>query len=438
MSYKEETNVSAEKRRTVCRIYKGATAIAANRISRTVVLVLAVAMLIIGGYNVVTAPTVMECYGVIGWGLMAAILGAMACYLASNPLKSTEIEQGLYRAGVVNSAGESPILIAVIPLDGNAYRLAFLASGVPISEWKDKQAAIEAALNMVITRIAQGKTRREIEITCIDGAVRFPDMISFNETRFGLSDTELLLGKDITGAKILMDLSVIPHALIGGATGSGKTILLKSLLIQSVNKGMKVVVIDLKGGADYSETWNANATLLMSHEHVQTALEGIVDEMERRKQVFHSAGTKDIDTYNEQNSDKLVRIVIGCDEIADLLVVKGLSKEEKETVQDITAMLSKIARQGRAFGIHLLLATQRPDADVLSGQIKSNMGLRVCGRANDILSRIILDDDSASELIPSDAQGLFIDQDGVIFKAPYCTDEDFEKGGKYERGANSR
>lgn len=438
MSYKEDANVNTEKRRAFCRIYKGAKTIGGNRISRAVVLALAIAMLIIGGYNVVTASTAMECYGAIGWGLMAAILGALACYLASNPLKSTEIEQGLYRAGVVNSAGESPILIAVTSLDGNAHRLAFLASGVPISEWKDKQAAIEAALNVVITRVSQGKNRREIEITCIDGTVQFPDMISFNETRFGLSNTELLLGKDITGTKILMDLSVIPHALIGGATGSGKTILLKSLLIQSVNKGMKVVVIDLKGGADYSETWNANATLLMSHEHVLTALEGIVDEMERRKQVFHSAGTKDIDAYNERNFDKLERIVIGCDEIVDLLVVKGLSKEEKETVQSITAMLSKIARQGRAFGIHLMLATQRPDADVLNGQIKSNMGLRVCGRANDILSRIILDNDSASELIPSDAQGLFIDQDGVMFKAPYCTDEDFEKGGKHERGANSR
>lgn len=430
MSYKEETNISAEKRRTACRIYRGATTIASNKASRALVLTLTIVMLIIGGYSVATASTVMEWYGIAGWGMILAIMGAIACYMASNPLKSTEIEQGLYRAGVVNSAGESPILMVSIPLDGNAHRLVFLASGVPITEWKDRQAAIEAALNVVITRIAQGKNRREIEITCIDGAAQFPDRIPFIETRFGLSNTELLLGKDITGAKILMDLSVIPHALIGGATGSGKTILLKSLLIQSVNKGMHVVVIDLKGGADYSETWNANATLLMSHEHVQTELEGIVDEMEHRKQEFHSAGTKDIDAYNEGCTDKLERIVIGCDEIADLLVAKGVTKEEKERIQAITAMLSKIARQGRAFGIHLLLATQRPDADVLNGQIKSNMGLRICGRANDILSRIILDDDSASELIPSDAQGLFIDQDGVVFKAPYCTDKDFEKGGR--------
>ena len=435
--YKEETNVDTEKRRVACRIYKGSATLTANRTRRVVIMAMIAILTIVECCRFVIASSIGTRYEVIMQCLMAVLLGLIVCYLVSNPLRSTEIEQGLYRAGIVNSAGEPPILLSMISEESGAYRMIFLTNGIPILEWKDNQASIEGSLNVVITRISQGRNRRTIEIICMNGSAQFPTMIPFEETRFGLNDSELLLGVDIAHHKSAMDLSVVPHALIGGATGSGKTILLKSLLIQAINKGMNVVVIDLKGGADYSEIWNEKALLLLSHADAQSKLQKILEEMENRKSLFHSEGTKDINAYNDQHVDKIRRVVIGCDEIADLLAVKGLSKEEKETVQDITAMLSKIARQGRAFGIHLLLATQRPDADVLNGQIKSNMGLRICGRANDMLSRIILDDDSASELIPSDAQGLFIDQDGLMFKSPYCTDEDLEKGGRYEGGTYS-
>lgn len=431
MKYKESTNIRTEKQRAACRIYKGGVTLATSRGASAVVFTL-IAIVAMGVcYRAVAASSVWDCYELAMQALMIAVLGTVVCYVVSNPVRTTEVEQGLYRAGIVNAAGESPILLSMVSKGNNAYQMVFLANGISISEWKDRQANIECSLNVIVTKISQGKNRRTIEIRCVTGSAHYPEMVPFTEARFGLNNSELLLGVDIAHSKILMDLSVVPHVLIGGATGSGKTILLKSLLIQCINKGMEVIVIDLKGGADYSESWNEKALLLMSHEAVQSKLGDVLEEMEHRKQLFHSEGTKDIDAYNEQHDDKISRIVVGCDEIADLLVVKGLSKEEKERTQDITAMLSKLARQGRAFGIHLILATQRPDADVLNGQIKSNMGLRICGRANDILSRIILDDDSASELIPSDAQGLFIDQDGVIFKAPYCTDEDLEKGGRY-------
>ena len=89
---------------------------------------------------------------------------------------------------------------------------------------------------------------------------------------------------------------------------------------------------------------------------------------------------------------------------------------------NIDRMLSTIARQGRAFGIHLILATQRPDANVLPGQIKNNMDFRVCGRAGNVLSQIILDNTSAAEQIPKDARGRFITGDGTVFQG-YLLDE---------------
>ena len=111
--------------------------------------------------------------------------------------------------------------------------------------------------------------------------------------------------------------------------------------------------------------------------------------------------------------------------MAEVLDKTGLSKEQKELVTKIENKLSVIARQGRAFGIHLILATQRPDANILSGQIRNNIDYRVCGRADNVLSQIILDNTDAADKIPKDAQGLFVNHEGSVFRA-YLFDEEWK------------
>lgn len=108
--------------------------------------------------------------------------------------------------------------------------------------------------------------------------------------------------------------------------------------------------------------------------------------------------------------------------MAELLDKNGLCKEDKEQVSRIESKLSVIARQGRAFGIHLILTTQRPDATILTGQIRNNIDCRVCGRADSVLSQIILDSSDAADRIPKDAQGRFLMHDGTIFQG-YLFDE---------------
>lgn len=111
--------------------------------------------------------------------------------------------------------------------------------------------------------------------------------------------------------------------------------------------------------------------------------------------------------------------------MAEVLDKTGLSKDQKELVTKIESKLSVIARQGRAFGIHLILATQRPDANILSGQIRNNIDYRVCGRADNVLSQIILDNADAADKIPKDAQGLFVNHEGMVFRA-YLFDEEWK------------
>ena len=118
----------------------------------------------------------------------------------------------------------------------------------------------------------------------------------------------------------------------------------------------------------------------------------------------------------------LPRLIFACDEVAEMLDKTGADNERKKLLAQIENRLSTIARQGRAFGIHLILATQRPDATIIPGQIRNNMDFRVCGRADSVLSQIILDNTSAAEQIPKDARGRFITGDGTVFQG-YLFDE---------------
>ena len=145
--------------------------------------------------------------------------------------------------------------------------------------------------------------------------------------------------------------------------------------------------------------------------------------MEERKRLFNAVDAANITEYREKAGDYMQRIVFACDEVAELLDRTGADKERKELLAQIEARLALIARQGRAFGIHLILATQRPDANILPGQIKNNMNVRICGRADTTLSTIIIGDGRAAEQIPHDAQGRFLMEDGTVFQAYYFNDD---------------
>ena len=148
----------------------------------------------------------------------------------------------------------------------------------------------------------------------------------------------------------------------------------------------------------------------------------LVDELQRRKALLAASGQSNIDRYNEATGEDLPRYIFACDEIAEVLDKTGLTKEQKEIVGKIENKLSMIARQGRAFGIHLILATQRPDAQLIPGQIRNNLDCRICGRAERVLSELVLDSTAAAEQIPKDARGRFLLHDGTLFQAHWFDD----------------
>ena len=149
----------------------------------------------------------------------------------------------------------------------------------------------------------------------------------------------------------------------------------------------------------------------------------LVHMLEQRKATFLSVGCANLDEYNQKLGCCVPRCIFACDEVAELLDRTGADNEKKKLLAQIENRLSTIARQGRAFGIHLILATQRPDAMIIPGQIRNNMDFRVCGRADSVLSQIILDNTSAAEQIPKDARGRFITGDGTVFQGYLFNEE---------------
>lgn len=323
----------------------------------------------------------------------------------------------LHRIGMTNSAGEVPMLLTRTrdKRHSNVEILEFDAVGIPLTEWEKERGYIEAALNVNIVKIIEGRNKRRILLHVVPADSGLPDFIEWDDRYLTDDDSTLVFGKSQLGMESV-DLSKIPHILLGGSTGSGKSILLKVLLVQSLKKNAIVSIADFKGGVDFPRIWHDKCKMCFDEGSLLALLTELTYELERRKRLFRDAGCANLNDYNKQSAVPLQRHIFACDEVAEVLDKTGLTKEQKERIGLIENRLSIIARQGRAFGIHLILATQRPDANILSGQIRNNIDCRVCGRADTILSQIILDNTTAAEQIPKDKAGRFILHDGMVFQ----------------------
>lgn len=349
------------------------------------------------------------------FGLGAIIL----LYLLGRPLSARHIHNALFQAGIRNAASEAPFLLEQrMDNDSEIVILKLYAPGITLAMIQDKQAEIEAALNAYVADIQLKSRINTIYLHIVKAKTVLTASEPWNIKYLSHKSFELALGRSLSGIKYI-NLSVTPHVLIGGTTGSGKSVLLKSLLMQCAIKGAVIYIADFKGGVDFGQAWEENCTMCYDMGTLKQILDNLTSELYRRRESFKSMDCPNLDSYNQRVQEDLPRIVFACDEVAELLDKTGVSKEMKSEIDIIISELSTIARLGRAFGIHLILATQRPDATILPGQIKNNADIRICGRADQVLSQIILDNTDAKDRIPKNICGRFITQDGVMFQGFY-------------------
>ena len=351
------------------------------------------------------------------------VAGIVVTILILTPIGKRSVQKQLQTIGLVNHAEAVPELKSKRKDKQNSKITIweFTSQGIPLKAWKDKKEAIETALDITIVKMKNGSGKSRVLIHAVPAVSDLPDIIKWKDKYLSQQSFVLNLGESFTGP-VTMDLARVPHILLGGATGSGKSVLLKLLLMQANKKGANVCIADFKGGVDFPPVWHKECRMCFEEQSTLELLTELAEELERRKRLLKAAGLPNIDHYNAVTGENLQRYIFACDELAEMLDKTGLTKEQKEIVVKIESKLSIIARQGRAFGIHLILATQRPDSTILNGQIKNNINCRICGRADNVLSMIILDNTDAADQIPEDAQGRFLLHDGTIFQAYWFDD----------------
>ncbi len=223
------------------------------------------------------------------------------------------------------------------------------------------------------------------------------EILNTREFRERRHNTMIALGKDVAGQEWLANLAKMPHLLVAGATGSGKSVCLNSIIIslfyQNNPDDLKLILVDPKrvefpiyNGLPY-----LLAPVITDVPKTINALKWCLNEMDRRFDVLAAAGKRNLDSYNATAAEKMSVIVVVIDELADLMVAAA---------RDVEAAIIRLAQMARAVGIHLVLATQRPSVDILTGLIKANIPARIAfAVSSSIDSRTILDSQGAEKLL---------------------------------------
>jgi S-DNA-T family DNA segregation ATPase FtsK/SpoIIIE len=346
-----------------------------------------------------------------------------------------------------------------------------LPSGLKVNQISNisKDLARSLAKTSVrIVEVIEGKDTIGIEVPRED---RQPVLLSevlssktYDESR---SPITVALGKDISGSAVVADLSSMPHLLVAGTTGSGKSVAINAMLISILYKAspeqVRMILIDPKmlELSVYEDIPHLLAPVITDMKEASSGLRWCVNEMERRYKLMAHLGVRNLNGYNKKVSDaiasgeplkdptwkineaeegeeapdleELPLIVLAVDELADLMMVVGKTAEQ---------LIARIAQKARAAGIHMLLATQRPSVDVITGLIKANISSRVAFQvASKMDSRVILDQGGAEQLlgkgdmlylapgtsIPQRVHGAFVGDDEVQRVA-----DDWRQRGKAE------
>jgi len=313
------------------------------------------------------------------------------------------------------------------------------APNVKISKILGLQDDLAMALSAETIRIQAPIPGRDVVGIEIPNAnidtIYLREILESNVFKESASPLTVALGKDIVGKPFITDIKKLPHLLIAGTTGSGKSVginaMILSLLYRNDPEHLKLMLIDPKmlEFAAYEDIPHLITPVITEPAKAIAALANMVGEMERRYKLMAEARTKNIENYNEKvkktGDEAFPYIVVIIDELADLMMNGG---------KDVELSIARLAQKSRACGIHLVVATQRPSVDVVTGMIKANLPSRLSYRVGSrIDSKVILDAMGADSLLGR-GDGLFTPPGStglVRIHAPWNTEEEIDKVVEY-------
>ncbi len=313
------------------------------------------------------------------------------------------------------------------------------APGIKVSKIVNLADDIARNTSSVSTRVSiiPGKNTVGIEIpNSKRDSVVLSEIINSDNFSKKEIDLPIALGKSISGIPIVADLTSMPHLLIAGTTGSGKSVcintIIMSLLFKHSPENCKFILIDPKmlELTSYEGIPHLLTSVITDAKKATSALSWTVREMENRYKLMSSEGVRNIDGYNQKHKLKMPYIVVVVDEMADLMLVSG--KEVESYVQKLSAM-------ARAAGIHIIMATQRPSVDVITGTIKANFPTRISFQVSSkIDSKTILGEQGAEQLLGK-GDMLFMSAANKIFRihGPYVSENEIKKIASFLRSQGS-
>ena len=309
------------------------------------------------------------------------------------------------------------------------------APGVKVSKIVNLSDDIARNTSSVSVRVSviPGKNTVGIEIPNPkrEGVV-LSEIISCENFQKKETNLPITLGKSISGMPLVADLASMPHLLVAGTTGSGKSVCINSIILSLLYKHSpdtcKLILIDPKmlELSSYEGIPHLLTPVITEASKATLALSWTVKEMENRYKLMSSEGVRSIDGYNQKHKLKMPYIVVAVDEMSDLMLVSG--KEIESYVQKLSAM-------ARAAGIHIIMATQRPSVDVITGTIKANFPTRISFQVSSkIDSKTILGEQGAEQLLGK-GDMLFMSSANKIFRihGPYVSENEIEKVTSYIR-----
>ncbi len=330
-----------------------------------------------------------------------------------------------------------PVEMAEVNVGPAVTQYAFKpAEGVKLSKITTLSSNLALALAAHPIRIEApipGKSLVGIEVpNKVRGMVVLRNLIADSNYQNSPDNLIIALGKNVAGSPVYTDLAEMPHMLVAGATGTGKTIFLNSLILSLLYKStpdnLRIIMVDPKRVEfqNYNDIPHLLCPVIYDAVKTMNALQWLAKEMERRFEVFSEVPTRNLKSYNATKSviasgSQLPYIVLIIDELADLMAAKG---------KELEAGIVRLAQMARATGIHLVLATQRPSVEVITGLIKANISSRISFQvASQIDSRTVIDTSGAEKLLGA-GDMLFLSSKSsrlTRIQGPYISEKEVKK-----------
>jgi len=341
-------------------------------------------------------------YKIYGFGLSTLAFWVWAWNEVRKKQEKLKILTSAFKnAGLQSKIGRLPNLISDFPIDSMTRKMRITNAGFPLTAFKEQAKYIESELGIFIDDVKENRETRAIDF--IYSHYPLPEQVLYS-TENAARKLEFMVGQT-RAFPITTNLKSCPHLLIAGQTGGGKSTFLRQLIIHLANqdKTTRFLLIDLKGGLEFFMFENRKQFDVVPHVLAAVnELNKIEDLINKRMAFLKAQECKDIEAYFDKpekpsGAPSLNRQIVVIDEAAEMFLA-GLHAKANE-IQQARAVLSKIARQGRALGIHLIVATQRPDSKSLDPQVKANLVGVVCFQMmNDSSSIAVLGNGRATDL----------------------------------------